>query len=230
MIAKRAERERAIALRKLGLSYSEIQTEVPVSQASLSLWLRGVELAPVHRQRLAERKLVGQLQGAQLIRKEKLARVAKTLSTAHKEAFQFLHAGELPWVIGTALYWAEGTKVKEWPCRERVVFTDMDSDMIRLVRTWLIRYCAVAADDLEYDLYIHPDADVEAAQRYWVRSLGVPSTRLHTYFKRHNPSPRRKHVGRTYYGTMRLRVRRSTLLAHRISGWIRAVASHCGVV
>lgn len=230
MRAKRLEREQAIDLRKMGLSYSEIQAKVPVSQASLSLWLRAVELQPYHRQRLAERKLTGQRLAAQTVHNQRLARVASILSQAEHEAKEFLNSSNILWVIGTVLYWAEGTKVKEWTPHGRVTFTNMDPEMIRLVRAWLVLYCSVASDNLVYALYIHPDADIAEAKRYWTLRLGISHSRLRTYFKRHNPLPHRKHVGRTYYGTMRMSVRRSTLLSHRITGWIRSVVLHCGVV
>ena len=230
MRAKRLEREQAIDLRKMGLSFSEIQAKVPVSQASLSLWLRAVELQPCHRQRLAERKRIGQRLAAQTVHDQKLTRVASTLSQAEQEAKEFLSSLDMLWVIGTVLYWAEGTKVKEWTPHGRVIFTNMDPEMIRLVRSWLLRYCSVGSESLDYALYIHPDADIAEAQQYWLRHLGLPQTRLRTYFKRPNPSPHRKHVGRTYYGTMRITVRSSSLLSHRITGWIHAVVSHCGVV
>lgn len=230
MRAKLAEREQAIALRRQGLSYSEIQARVPVSQASLSFWLRGVQLDESHKQRLAEKKVVGQREGAEKVHREKLGRVAQTLRIAEREAIQFLNAKDVLWIIGTVLYWAEGTKINEWTSWERATFTNMDPGMIRIVRVWLMRYCSLALDDFVYALYIHPDADVTTAHSYWARSLGITKAQLKTYFKRPNPLPRRRHVGRTYYGTMRITVRRSTLLTHRIMGWIRAVVRHCGVV
>jgi hypothetical protein len=228
--AKRLEREQAVDLRKMGLSYSEIRAKVPVSQASLSLWLRGIELEACHQAKLAKKKEAGQRQAAEKVHQLKLARIKRTLSLAEFEANQLLNSKELLWVIGTVLYWAEGTKIKEWKSWERTTFTNMDPSMIRIVREWLVRYCSLTRDDFVYALYIHPDADVTAAQGYWAYSLGISDKRLHTYYKRHNPSPHRKHVGRTYYGTMRMSVRRSTLLTHRIMGWIRAVVTHCGVV
>lgn len=230
MRPKLVEREQAIALRRQGLSYSEIQACVPVSQASLSLWLRAIELEACHKQRLAKKKAAGQRQAAEKVHQLRLARIERTLRLAESEANQFLNSRELLWVMGTVLYWAEGSKINEWTSWERATFTNMDAGMIRIVREWLMRYCSLVPDDFVYALYIHPDADVTAAQSYWAHNLRITKAQLQTYFKRHNPSPRRKHVGRTYYGTMRMTVRRSTLLTHRIMGWIRAVAGHCGVV
>jgi hypothetical protein len=228
--AKRLEREQAVDLRKRGLSYSEIQAKVPVSQASLSLWLRAVELQPCYRQRLAERKIKGQRLAAQTVHNQRFTRVASTLSQAEQEAKGLLDSLDMLWLIGTVLYWAEGTKVKEWTSHGRVTFTNMDPEMIRLVCAWLLQYCSVGSESLDYALYIHPDANIAEAQLYWLRHLGIPQIRLRTYFKRPNPSPHRKNIGRTYYGTMRITVRSSTILSHRITGWIHAIVRHCGVV
>jgi hypothetical protein len=178
MQAKRAEREQAIALRCQGLSYSEIQAQVPVSQAS-------TRLSP----------------------------------------------GDRLWAVGVALYWAEGSKTKDWSQKPRVIFTNMDPKMICLIREWLRSYCSVRVEeDLTYDLYIHPEADIAAAREHWMRELAIESAQLRTYLKRPNPNPRRRNVGRTYHGTMRVAVRRSSHTACRIEGWIEALRNHCGVV
>ena len=52
MLAKIEEKQKAIALRKRGYSYSEILAEVPVAKSTLSLWLRSVGLAKKQKQLL----------------------------------------------------------------------------------------------------------------------------------------------------------------------------------
>ena len=139
MRAKRLEREHAIGLRKMGLSYSEIQAKIPVSQASLSLWLRGVELNHDHRRRLTERRLSGQRFAAQKVHEQRLARVANTLSEAKTEAEQLLNFRDVLWLIGTVLYWAEGSKPKPWNHAEQFSFTNMDCSTILIMKSWLER-------------------------------------------------------------------------------------------
>ncbi len=228
-MSKPLEKGRAIALRKVGLSYSEILAKVPVAKSTLSGWFRVIGLSERQRQRLAARKLVGAHRGAQKLHEQKLLRVASTLFEAGREAQHLLKARELLWVIGTVLYWAEGAKVKEWRTNARFMFTNTDPLMILLVRDWLLRYCSVSAFDITYALYIHQNANIPAARKFWARSLSIDQSELLTYFKRHNPAPRRKQIGRTYYGIMRMSARRSTVLSHRIAGWIQAVVKYCGV-
>ena len=133
-------------------------------------------------------------------------------------------------LTGVVFYWAEGSKPKPWNHAEQFGFTNLDVTTILIMRDWLERYCAVRPTDITYDLYIHAGANVVGAQEFWLRNLGIEPDRLRTYFKRNNPSPRRRNVGREYHGIMRMRVKRSTGLNHRVSGWIQAVTRYCGVV
>lgn len=49
---KLKEKIRAIKLRKLGKSYSEIRKQVKVSKSTLSLWLRDIKLTPEQEKRI----------------------------------------------------------------------------------------------------------------------------------------------------------------------------------
>lgn len=229
-MAKPIERERAIELRRHGLSYREIRAQVPVAKSTLSLWLRQVGLARAQRQRLTERKLAAARRGSQKRHAECLARIAAIHNSAIQEARELIQATDVMWAVGTTLNWAEGAKTKPWRSHARFQFTNMDPLTIALVRCWLRRYCNVDESDLLFDIYIHENADVESARMHWMRHLGILKSQLRTYFKKHNSNPRRYNVGRTYYGTIRITVRKSTALSHRIEGWIKAIAEHCGVV
>lgn len=85
-MAKRVERKRAIELRKQGLSYREIRSEVPVAKATLSLWLRQVGLAKAQRQRLTAKRLAATHRGAQQLYEEKLERIGRILLEVESEA------------------------------------------------------------------------------------------------------------------------------------------------
>ncbi|MDD3728951.1 MAG: hypothetical protein PHH50_01355 [Candidatus Pacebacteria bacterium] len=55
MTQKIKEKEKAIKLRKKGLSYNDILKEIPVAKSTLSLWLRDVGLSKRQRQKLTEK-------------------------------------------------------------------------------------------------------------------------------------------------------------------------------
>ncbi len=69
MLAKREEFKKAVNLRKKGKSYSEIAKLISVSESTLSLWLRKIQLSSEQYQILNSRQREGQIKGA-LIRKQ----------------------------------------------------------------------------------------------------------------------------------------------------------------
>lgn len=230
MHSKWREREQALAFRRQGLSYSEIRRRVPVAKSSLSLWLRQVGLSAWQQQRLRERKLAPWRKGPQKRHEMRLQRITRVSADARQKAQQFLRRRDMAWLLGTSLYWAEGTKIKAWRgADERVTFVNTDPAMVNIIQDWLKRYCAVEDSDFHFDLYIHEKANIPTAQEFWAHSLGIDRARLHTYLKRHNPSPKRHNIGASYYGTMRVRIRRSMDLSHRIAGWVQELIDWCGV-
>lgn len=230
MRAKRLEREQAIALRRQGLSYSEIRRRVPVSKSSLSVWLRSVGLLEWQQDRLSERRLAAARSSGRKLHDQRVQRTRETIEQALDEGRRYVHMKEIDWLTGVVLYWAEGSKSKPWNHSEQLCFTNMDATTILIMKRWLERYCGVSEADISYALFIHARADIQGAQKFWLGKLGIKPEHLRTYFKKHNPSPRRQNVGGEYHGTMRIRVRRSAGLNHRVNGWIQAVARHCGVV
>lgn len=230
MRAKSLERQQAVALRRQGLSYAEIRRNVKVAKSSLSGWLRAIELLEWQRKRLADRKLAAASLGGKKVHDRRVQRTTQTVEQAVREGQQYLDVRDVRWLTGVVFYWAEGSKPKPWHYDERLSFTNMDAATVLIMRDWLERYCAVGPADITYDLYIHAGADVLGAQEFWLRKLDLEPGQLRTYFKKSSRPPKRRNVGREYRGTMRLRVRRSIYLNHRVNGWIHAVAQYCGVV
>lgn len=229
-MSKPLEKQKAVELRRAGLSYREIRRQVSVSKSTLSLWLRSVGLSYPQKQRLTAKKLLAGRRGGRKVHLARVERVQRTLAEGEAEAKQRLEDGDVSWAIGTALYWAEGTKEKAWRTAPGVDFTNMDPTMVALMRAWLQRNAGVSESDVSYAIYIHKDADINAALQYWTARLSVSSDRFKVYLKRPNHLTRRKNVGRDYHGTIRIRVRRSTGLNRRIAGWISGLVRYCGVV
>lgn len=230
MRPKLAQRLRAVELRKQGLVYSEIRAQVPVAKSSLSLWLRDTPLSPESANKLAVTALEARIRRGQTNRARREAEIRNIIDAAEREAQNLLGPEQGLWLAGTALYWAEGSKPKEWDKSRGVSFTNMDPRMLLIFRQWLTEFCAVGGEDLLYSLYIHPSGNLNAAKEFWRSALGIPDAELRTYLKRHNPSPKRNNTGREYHGTMRIGVRRSTDLNYRINGWIQFIVGRCGVV
>jgi hypothetical protein len=217
-------KDRAINLRKQGLSYSEILAQVPVAKSTISAWLHSVGLAKHQKQRLTQMKIEAQKRGAAARRAARLQLTREIHQKAMIEARKLRH--DPLWLAGTILYWAEGTKEKLWRPSERVSFINMEVRAILLFRRWLFRYCSKDEASLNYAIYIHEDADIERAKSYWSDNLKIEIARINVYLKRHNLSPHRKNINAEYHGVMKIQVYQSTQLLRRIAGWIDAVVEY----
>ena len=85
MQTKTKEKQKAIELRRKGLSYSEILKQIPVAKSSLSLWLKSVKLAVSQKQRLTDKKRASALRGALKRKNERVALTQEIKDKAKKE-------------------------------------------------------------------------------------------------------------------------------------------------
>lgn len=216
MIIKKEEKEAAISLRKQGLSYNEILRKIPVAKSTLSVWLRDIGLAKQQKQRLTEKRRIAQQKAQQACRNIRITRETEIIQAAQKEIGR-LSKREF-WLIGTALYWAEGSKQKANLVSQKTSFNNSDPKMVLLFDRWIKEFCDRKKGGVIYSLYIHRTADVERARIFWGNLLDTKIEKV--YFKNHNPKKTyRKNTQDGYFGLLRIEVRRSTDLNRKIKGW-----------
>src|SRR5689334_22597909 len=128
-------------------------------------------------------------------------------------------------IAGAIAYWCEGTKNKPGRRADRVVFMNSDPDLIRFFLRF-VEAAGTSRDDAIFRVCIHESANVAAAQRFWLEVTGASAGQFRTpALKHHNPKTIRKNIGDEYRGCLRIDVRRSSILYHRIEGWSAAIMS-----
>lgn len=220
MRANLQQRALAETLRRKGFSYREILQRVSVTKSSLSLWLRDIALTAVQKKRLQRLHTEGQKAGARARHRQRLDLLIKLQAEVGKEISLLLRKPFF--LLGLALYWAEGTKQKPWSLSGRVKFINSDPNLIIIMRRWLMEYCNVSNADVLYRLYIHASADILHAQKRWSQLLGVPIDSISISLKKHEI--KRWHHNDRYIGLMCLVVKRSTWLNRRIELWTKICA------
>jgi transcriptional regulator with XRE-family HTH domain len=222
--AKDELRTTARSLRNLGLDYEEIAARLGVSKSSVSLWVRDLprpaRLSPDEcRKRSAE----GARRYWEAERPLREARLAGVAARATAEVGEMTDREIL--IAGAIAYWCEGTKNKAHRRTDRVVFINSDPLLIGFFLKFLDT-AGIAPEALVFRVYIHENADIEGAQRFWLDATGAqPSQFRRAALKRHNPKTMRKNVGEGYYGCLRIDVRRSSDLYRKIEGWARGMTT-----
>lgn len=224
-------KQKAINLRKQGKTYSEIMKEVPVAKSTISLWLRGVGLSVRQKQAITEKRISAQKKGAESQKRKRIERQSHILNMSEKEIGK-MTLREL-WLIGIALYWAEGSKEKDFRPGARTSFSNSDPKMIKLFLKWLSDCVKVSSDDISADLYIHESHrnNVDAVLARWSDIIGVKKSFFKAvYFKKNKINTKRKNTGALYLGLLRVNIRASSELNRRITGWIMGINKYWGIV
>src|SRR5215469_2596184 len=211
-------------LRGQGLAYHEIAARLGVSKSSVSLWIRDL---PVPERLTYEecRKRAAEGTHSYWATEREVRRTRRTgeVSGAAAEIGEVSDREIL--IAGAIAYWCEGAKAKPSRRIDRVVFINSDAGMIMFFLRFL-NVAGVSPDDLVLRVYIHENADADAAQQYWLDLTGTrPDQFRRPVLKRHNPKTVRTNVGEAYHGCLRIDVLRSAGLYRKIEGWVSAATA-----
>lgn len=224
---KRSDRDEAIQLRRSGATYETVLQRFGMAKSTLWRWLKAEGMVETQPQRLTELKRMAQKKGAATVKAARLARTQAIVEQARQEV-GLLTLREL-WLMGVVLYWGEGAKQKPGNVSASVTFANSDPRACRLFLDWLKQICGIGKDQLIFEIYLHETANAQRARAYWAQQLEITIEQLtRVRWKRHRPATRRTNVGDSYYGLMRIKVRRSTALNRRITGWILGICDSLG--
>lgn len=222
MKRKQVEYEKAIVLRKKGISIKKIAKLLGVSVSIVAVWSREVELTEEQKEKLKRRKVrIRHLRRlARQSHLEKISRVKKLLKDANAE-IKPLSEQEL-FLTGLALYWAEGFKsVKEG----RLGFCNSDPRMIKFIIKWFEKALKIKREDFilrtEFN-ETHKDR-TEEIKSFWAKLTKIPINQFEKPFYHHSTWLRDYSNRGDYYGVLRVRVRKSSELLNKTRGWINGL-------
>ncbi len=224
-------KNKAVALRREGNTYSEIMRIIPVSKSTLSEWLREVGIVKRQKQAFTEKKRLASLKGGQAKRKQRIDKSNIIFNLAESEIGK-LSKREL-WLLGIALYWAEGSKEKDGHPGSGISFSNSDYQMVNLFLKWLIEIINVPKEEIGFEIYIHDSYrnEVRRFQRYWSEKTGFPLGCFSTiYYKRIKINTKRMNIGDLYNGQLRVKVYKSSTLNRQVTGWVRGINKYWGIV
>jgi hypothetical protein len=217
-VGKLEEKYKALALRKKGYSYNEILRQIDVSKDTISRWCRDVKLTKSQKLRLYKKKYSGGLRGCIIGAKKKQKEREELTQKLLKEGIEEI--GNLSkrdkFIIGAALYFAEGSKGDEHVC-----FSNSDPRAIKFMVEWFRRMCRVPIKKFRGSVYLHDNLEEKKAKRFWSELTGIPLDQFtKTYLVKNNPNRLRKI--KHQFGVFRMTIS-NVNLHRRIMGWISGI-------
>lgn len=223
-------KKEAIRLRKMGLSYFEINNRLSVPKSTLSGWVKGIKLSNSQKQRLFLKGVEARKKGSAALMKSRVTRTAEIIKRASEEIGPLNDKSLM--LIGITLYWAEGSKQWKGNISKGVVFNNSDPKMVQVFLKWLKECLNISDDRIVFEIYIHKShkKTIKELVSYWSRVTKFPEINFKKiYFKKNKIHTIRRNRGLDYSGVLRISVRKSTDLSREIAGWVVGIYEGCGV-
>jgi predicted transcriptional regulator len=223
-MAKSLLRIQSRSLRQKGLSVGQIANQLQVSKDSVSRWTSGVSLTVEQVENLQKRIIKGAERGRIVSafnkKRARLDRLERAMVEG-KNVLKNLTKRELL-VAGVAIYAGEGVKKKH-----EVRFCNSDPLLINFMIRWLKTCFGIKNEDLHFAVginEIHRDRE-GIVKDYWSTTTGIPlSSFVKTSFKKATSRKIYENFN-DHYGTLDVRLLRSSLIHDKIMGLIHGLFS-----
>lgn len=214
----RIDKNFAIQLRKEGKTYREIKNQIgPISKSTLTTWFKDVN--DIDEFKLSKGREKSRFVAAQNRREKRISLTNGIIGDGKKE---FVQLSENPlFMVGLALYWAEGDK----HMGERVKFTNSDERMISIMMRWFREVCHVPEKKFRIALHIHSLHIAADVKQHWVDITGVPKKQFQKIYIKETSLRYRKNI--LYNGTCAIVVCDKNLF-RKISGWKLGMIDYFG--
>lgn len=218
------EKHKAIKLRLIGKSITEISRKLKMPKSTVGVWCRNIKLGKKQIKRLAERQISGSYKGRmkflERIRAERLIQT-KRLREKGLNEIKNISKRDL-FIAGIGMYLSEGATSES---SEEVSFTNSDVRTILFIKRWFMEICGVTRDRFVVQIRINKihRNKIRNTGNYWSKMIGVPLSQFSKTILIKTKSKKVYPKNNIYYGTIRLKVRHGTQLRRRINGWVEGL-------
>lgn len=216
-MARLKDREKALALRKQGMSYSQIKQILGIHKSTLSSWLRDYPLSEERIRQLRGNNEQRIEKFRETMRKKRKKRLEKIYVDQKKLIFPI--GDKQLFLAGLFLYWGEGTK-----CRpDGLSISNTDPGLIKFFIFWLNKSLLVPPNKIKVYLQLYSNMNVKEEIRYWSRELRVPLKQFARPYIKQSSSKRINHKGSFGHGTCNIRIN-NVVVAEKIFMGIKAIS------
>lgn len=166
-MARKLDKQKALAMRQKGMSYSQIKEKLGISKSTLSGWLYNMPLSAAR---------IRELQADSPVRIEHYRNTMRAKREAkNKIAYQNIaqRIGGISdrefLIAGLFLYWAEGSKTKTFS----TALTNTNPKMLILFIRWL-KFFNVPKSKIKVHLHLYSDMNIKKQINFWSKTLHIP--------------------------------------------------------
>ncbi|MDO8495831.1 MAG: helix-turn-helix domain-containing protein [bacterium] len=210
----RKDKEKAIQLRRQGMSYKKIRAEIGVPIATLSDWFKRESWSFDIKNRLASDASLANPRKLELMvraTKQKWQKIHQQWKEEAIKEFPKLKNNPL-FMAGLMLYWGEGDKKLE---NGQVSVSNSDPHLIRLFYLFLTKVTGTPLERISLRLLLYPDLIDNVQKNLWSRATKIHPDR----FKKSTTIQGRHPTKRNSYGVCIIKVS-SRQLKEKVIKWL----------
>ena len=212
------------SLRMKGKTYSEIAKISGFPVSTVGWWLRGFELPEDVKERILERarkkcsiNIKNYNDIYSKIRSDEARKVRDSITDKASKEINILSKKDLK-LIGSALYWAEGSKH-----RNSLRFANADPMMIKVIMRFFRDICEVPDEKIKARVHLYPQTNQSKAIEYWKNIVKLPRCNFYpSQVQISRASKGKRSINKLPYGTLHL-VIGSTEKRCKAKGWIKGI-------
>jgi len=217
-MARFRDHEKALILRKQGMSYSQIKKILKISKSTLSLWLGHY---PLSKQRIRELRDRNE-QRIEKYRETRRRKKEERLEQFYKEEKKLVFplSKRESFLAGLFLYWGEGSKSHP----AELSISNNDPSIAKFFINWLTRSLSIPREKIKIQLHLYTDMDIKKKVNFWSKTLNIPLVQFTKPYIKKTSSIRMSHKGGFGHGTCNVRVGNARL-SEKILMAIKAITN-----
>lgn len=197
-MARLKEKQRAVDLRKRGMSYSQIKEKLMVGKSTLSSWLKDYPLSEERIRGLRDFNEKRIEKCRETKRKKKESRL-NDFYNQEKTKILPLNKKEL-YLTGYFLYWGEGAKTYE----AKLIISSTDPAIIKFFIVWLEKCWNVPRSKLKVQVHLYRDMNIAREINYWSEELNIPKKQFNRPYIKESSTKKINHKRGFGHGTCNL--------------------------
>ena len=221
-MAKSKLKFEAREFRSKGESIKSIAKKIGVSTSTVSLWCKDIKLTKeqiLQLEKNAKDPHYGMRLAYSLKQQNNRKIKEKVILKNSKELIGNFSKRDLL-IAGTALYWAEGFKKDNM-----VGFANTDPEMIKFFLSWVLNCLEISPELIKLRVGIneHHKYREKEIQEYWSKTTNIPMQFFYKPYYQKVVWKKEYDHPQEYFGTLRIRVLKSTDLLRKIKGLIMGI-------
>ncbi len=217
------KKQKAIRLRLKGFSYGKILKDLGLkSKGTLSNWFKDIVLTENTKKILKKNNELAIKRGLIKFNKKRSRDILKQNEQAIENGKQEVGVNNRKdlLLIGTALYWGEGTKyIGKHPS---LIFTNSDPEMVKMYMKFLRQGLIVDESRIKAGIHIHPHIDKEVVKSFWAKISGIPKDIFYIVRVVSSVSKNKKPVRKLPNGMVVIKVNNRQIF-YRVKGMIEGL-------